>query len=101
MVTEGSGRQGSYPKNELLEYILSHANHELAFNQVKDNKGSAGINRMEVESLREYLVANKLALICSKLGGEFRPNPVGWVKTLKDNGRERMQGTPIVVDRAS
>jgi group II intron reverse transcriptase/maturase len=54
---------------------------------------------MEVESLGEYLVANKEDLIQSILDGTYRPNPVRRVEIPKDNKKMRMLGIPTVVDR--
>ena len=51
--------------NGLLEHILSPTNLNAAFKQVKRNKGAGGVDKMEVESLKGYLVTNKDMLIKS------------------------------------
>jgi group II intron reverse transcriptase/maturase len=83
----------------LLEYILSPNNLNAAYLQVKRNKGAGGVDKMEVESLRDYLVANKDELITSILRGRYRPNPVRRVEIPKGNGQKRQLGIPTVVDR--
>lgn len=83
----------------LLEQILSPANLNQAFKRVRKNKGSAGVDKMEVESLRDYLVGNKEMLLTSILEGTFRPNPVRRVEIPKDNFQKRQLGIPTVVDR--
>lgn len=83
----------------MLEYILSPANLNAAYLQVKRNKGAGGIDKMEVGSLKDYLVTNKDELTTSILRGEYRPNPVRRVEIPKDNGQKRQLGIPTVVDR--
>jgi len=83
----------------LLEFMLSPSNLNAAYQQVKRNKGAGGVDKMEVESLKDYLVANKAELIASILQGSYRPNPVRRVEIPKDNRQKRQLGIPTVVDR--
>lgn len=83
----------------LLEMILSPNNLNAAYLQVKLNKGKGGIDKMEVESLKDYLIENKEILIASIKCGKYRPNPVRRVEIPKDNGQKRALGIPTVVDR--
>ncbi len=85
--------------NGLLEHILSPSNLNAAFKQVKRNKGAGGVDKMEVESLKGYLVSNKDMLIKSIQMGKYRPNPVRRVCIPKENGKQRQLGIPTVVDR--
>jgi group II intron reverse transcriptase/maturase len=85
--------------NGLLEHILSPSNLNAAFKQVKRNKGAGGVDKMEVESLKDYLVINKDMLIKSIQMGKYRPNPVRRVCIPKENGKQRQLGIPTVVDR--
>ena len=86
-------------KGELLEYILSPSNLNLAYKQVKSNKGSGGIDRMEVDELLPYLRCHKDKLIASIYDGNYHPNPVRRVEIPKSNGKTRNLGIPTVVDR--
>jgi group II intron reverse transcriptase/maturase len=83
----------------MLEQILSPANLNAAFKRVKQNKGAGGIDEMEVESLKDYLIKEKDALIASILEGKYRPNPVRRVEIPKENRKKRQLGIPTVVDR--
>lgn len=84
---------------ELLEFILSPTNLNAAYKQVKRNKGKGGVDKMEVESLKDYLIENKNVLIESIAQGRNHPNPVRRVEIPKDNGQKRPLGIPTVVDR--
>ncbi len=85
--------------DRMLEYILTPDNLNRAYRQVKANKGSGGIDRMDTEQLLPYLRAHKDELTESLLGGRYRPNPVRRVEIPKDNGKTRQLGIPTVVDR--
>jgi len=81
-LTEPENRQ----ENGLLESILSPANLNAAYKRVKGNKGAAGVDKMEVGSLKDYLVSHKDTLIESILEGQYRPNPTRRVLIPKGNG---------------
>ncbi|MEM9686582.1 MAG: group II intron reverse transcriptase/maturase [Bacteroidota bacterium] len=98
-ITENNLTDNSQIQYGLLEQILSPLNLNLAYKQVKSNKGSSGIDKMEVGSLKDYLVENKEAFIESIRSGNYRPNPVLRVLIPKENGKQRQLGIPTVVDR--
>ena len=98
-ITENNFTNADQPSYGLLEQILSPTNMNQAYKRVKSNKGSGGIDKMDVESLKDYLVSNKEMLIQSIMGGSYRPNPVRRVEIPKENGKMRMLGIPTVVDR--
>lgn len=83
----------------LLEMILSPSNLNKAYQSVKRNKGTGGVDKMEVKSLGGYLVQHKDSLINDILKGNYRPNPVRRVEIPKDGGKKRSLGIPTVVDR--
>ena len=83
----------------LLEQILSPSNLNAAYKQVRRNKGSGGVDRMDVGSLKDYLVMGKEELITSIERGTYRPNPVRRVEIPKENGKRRGLGIPTVIDR--
>ncbi len=86
------------PEYGLLEQILSPTNLNRAFKRVRSNRGSGGIDKMEVESLKDHLIYNKEKLIQSILDGSYRPNPVRRVEIPKEKGKRKL-GIPTVVDR--
>ncbi len=85
--------------DRMLEYILTSDNLNRAYKQVKANKGSGGIDGMEVEQLLPYLREHKDEITESLLGGRYRPNPVRRVEIPKEGGKTRQLGIPTVVDR--
>lgn len=98
-ITENNLTDNPRIRYGLLEQVLSPLNLNLAYKQVRSNKGSSGIDKMEVDSLKDYLVENKEALIESIRSGKYRPNPVLRVMIPKENGKQRQLGIPSVVDR--
>jgi len=98
-ITENNFTNTDKPSYGLLEQILSPTNLHKAYKRVKSNKGNGGTDKMEVESLGDYLVVNREYLIESILDGTYRPNPVRRVEIPKENGKKRMLGIPTVVDR--
>lgn len=85
--------------DRMLEYILTSDNLNRAYRQVKANKGSGGIDRMDVDKLLPYLREHKDEITESLKGGRYRPNPVRRVDIPKDGGKTRQLGIPTVVDR--
>ena len=96
--TENNLTNADKPEYGLLEQILSPTNLNQAFKRVRSNRGSGGVDKMEVESLKDYLVNNKEQLIQSILDGSYRPNPVRRVEIPKEKGTRKL-GIPTVVDR--
>jgi group II intron reverse transcriptase/maturase len=97
-ITENNLTNTDRPEYGLLEQILSPSNLNRAYKRVRSNRGSGGIDKMEVESLRDYLVTNKAKLIASILDGKYRPKPVRRVEIPKEKGTRNL-GIPTVVDR--
>ncbi len=83
----------------ILEQILSPPNLNAAYKRVKQNKGAGGVDKMDVESLKDYLIREKDVLTRAILDGKYRPNPVRRVMIPKDNGKQRQLGIPTVADR--
>jgi len=83
----------------LLEQILAGENLNLAYKQVKRNKGAGGIDGMQVDELLPFLRENRKELVQSLRDGKYRPQPVRRAEIPKDNGKIRKLGIPTVVDR--
>lgn len=98
-ITESTLTNKHFTEYGLMEFILSPSNLNQAYLRVKPNQGAGGVDKMETESLKDYLVTHKEELIHSILEGNYRPNPVRRVEIPKDNGSKRQLGIPTVVDR--
>jgi len=83
----------------LLEQILSAKNLSKAYEQVKRNKGTGGIDGMQVDELLPFLENHKEELVKSLWDGKYHPKPVRRVEIPKENGKTRKLGIPTVVDR--
>ena len=83
----------------LLEQILDPHNLNLAYKQVKKNKGAGGMDGMQVDELLPYLIKHQVELRQSIQDGKYRPSPVRRVEIPKENGKTRKLGIPTVVDR--
>ncbi len=83
----------------LLERIVSSRNMNKALKRVERNKGSHGIDGMQTDTLRSYLMENGKALVLEILEGRYKPKPVRKVEIPKPDGGKRGLGIPVVADR--
>src|SRR6266498_3570634 len=84
----------------IMEEICERANLKEALRQVKGNKGSAGVDRMTVDQLGDYLKQHWPAIREQLLNGTYEPKPVRRVEIPKpDGGGVRKLGIPTVLDR--
>ncbi len=85
--------------NRLIEEVCERANLKEALQQVKANKGSAGIDRMTVGQLSDYLKQHWPVIREQLLNGTYEPKPVRRVEIPKPDGGVRKLGIPTVLDR--
>ena len=83
----------------LLDQIVSRKNMTKAYKRVVGNKGSAGIDGMEVEDLKSYLKGHWVEIKASLLANDYQPQSVLQVEIPKQNGGIRLLGIPTVRDR--
>lgn len=98
-MTENNLKEVQFERGNLLEFILSPSNLNLAYLQVKRNHGSCGVDGLSTEELCDYLKGHKDELVESLKSGSYRPNPVRRVEIPKGVGKNRPLGIPTVVDR--
>ena len=99
-ITENNDIITDFWTDNLLELILRTDNLNKAYKKVKSNKGSGGIDGMQVDELLPYLKGNQSEIIQKIKEGKYKPNPVRRVEIPKEEkGKVRKLGIPTVVDR--
>ena len=83
----------------MIEQVISRKNMHLSYQQVMRNKGSAGVDGIQVSELKHYVKQNREAIATSLLNGKYLPQPILGVSIPKSNGKTRLLGIPTVADR--
>lgn len=94
-----SGAESPANTNRMMEEVCERENLKAALQQVKANKGSAGIDGMTVGGISEYLKQHWPAMREQLLNGTYEPKPVRRVEIPKPDGGVRKLGIPTVLDR--
>lgn len=84
---------------EVMEQVVSRANLQSAWRQVKLNAGSAGVDGKTVADTHRHLVTHWPTLAQKLVQGTYRPGAVRAVVIPKPTGGERRLGIPTVQDR--
>jgi RNA-directed DNA polymerase len=86
---------------DLMEAICDRDNLKSALKRVRSNKGSPGVDGMEVDELAAYLRGHWPAIKEALLKGDYVPQPVKRVEIPKPGSRKekRKLGIPCVLDR--
>lgn len=85
--------------SNLLTKILDYENLNRAYNQVKRNDGSCGVDKMEIEDFGQWLQKNLDNVRTQILNEEYEVAAVRKVEIPKPTGGTRMLGIPTVKDR--
>ena len=83
----------------MLRDILSVENLNEARKRVKKNKGSHGIDKMQVSEMDAFMLEHGIEFRNIQPNGTYKPNPVRGAEIPKDDGSKRKLGIPTVVDR--
>lgn len=83
----------------ILERIVDYGNLDRAYQQVRSNKGSSGVDGMEVDELRQWIGGHLKELQTSILQERYEVSAVRKVEIPKPTGGMRMLGIPTVKDR--
>src|ERR1700694_5930379 len=85
--------------NRLMEEVCERENLKEALRRVKANKGSAGVDRMTVGGITDYLKQHWPDIREQLLNGTYEPQPVRRMEIPKPDGGVRKLGIPTVLDR--
>jgi RNA-directed DNA polymerase len=85
--------------NRLMEEVCERENLKEALRRVKANQGSAGVDRMTIGGIADYLKQHWPAIREQLLSGTYEPQPVRRVEIPKPDGGVRKLGIPTVLDR--
>ena len=99
-MTGDTGTDTDFWTDNLLDTILRADNLNAAYKKVKENKGSGGIDGMQVDELLPCLKEHQRELTEQIRNGKYKPNPVRRVEIPREEkGKVRKLGVPTVVDR--
>ncbi len=82
-----------------LEAALDRSNLQRAFKRVRRNKGSAGVDGLDIDQTAEHLKTQWPRIRQELLEGRYKPSPVRRVQIPKPDGSWRELGIPTVTDR--
>lgn len=83
----------------IVDKISDYGALSKAFQEVKRNKGSAGIDGVSLEAYESELTAHKYKLHEELVNGTYQPSPVRGVEIPKASGGTRQLGIPTIADR--
>ena len=95
-------KQGGQEKKmqmELLERIVDSRNVRRAYGKVMANKGSGGVDGIEIEGFKSQLQSVWPAVKTAIQEGSYQPSAVRKVEIPKPGGGTRILGIPTVLDR--
>jgi RNA-directed DNA polymerase len=96
---KGAGGKGRALVHDLMERILCHSNIKEAYQQVKRNKGAAGVDQMTVGEFAPWYVEHGENLISQLYQGIYQPQMVRQVEIPKPQGGKPKLGIPTITDR--
>ena len=83
----------------LLQAALTRENLQRAFKRVRSNKGTAGVDGLDIDQTSRMLVTEWPRIRQELLRETYRPSPVRRVLIPKPDGSQRELGIPTVTDR--
>ena len=83
----------------MIENVINRRNMRLAYQHVLKNKGSAGVDGMQLTELTTYVKQHRDEMAMALYKGRYKVQTILGVSIPKSNGKTRLLGIPTVVDR--
>src|SRR4051812_42523717 len=83
----------------MIEQVINRKNMHLAYARVLQNKGSAGVDGMQVGELKDFLKQNRELIAAGIVNGKYLPQPILGISIPKSKDETRLLGIPTVVER--
>jgi RNA-directed DNA polymerase len=83
----------------MIEQVINIRNMQQACIRVIQNKGSAGVDGVSVNALKDFVRMNREQIAHAMKEGDYRPQPILGVSIPKSNGKTRLLGIPTTGDR--
>ena len=83
----------------MIEEVITKKNMRLACSHVVQNKGSAGVDGMQVSELYQYVQQHRERIAMAVTKGTYLPQPILGISIPKSNGMTRLLGIPTASDR--
>ena len=77
---------------KMIEQVINRRNMHLAYKQVLANKGSAGVDGMQVSELKPHIRQEREAIVLSIINGSYLPQPILGVSIPKGNHHTIIRG---------
>lgn len=84
---------------DLFDKVLTSANLKRAWQQVRANKGAAGVDGVAIDDFLDWAKLHWQRCFTQLQQGRYQPQPVKRVEIDKPDGGKRQLGIPTVVDR--
>jgi group II intron reverse transcriptase/maturase len=83
----------------MIEAIIESRNLNMAYKQVKANRGKGGVDGMQLADLNDHLKLHGDMLVEKIRKGAYQPQAIKGVEIPKKNGKKRLLGVPTLTDR--
>lgn len=83
----------------MIDQVINARNMHAACIQVVQNKGSAGVDGMSVNALKDFVRKNREQIARALKAGDYKAQPILGVSIPKSKEKTRLLGIPTVVDR--
>src|SRR5215472_6368767 len=97
--TAKRGPENPVTGESLMEEVCERENLEQAWQRVRSNQGSPGVDGRTIDETRDYLREHWPTIRDQLLNGTYEPLPVRRVEIAKPDGGVRKLGIPTVLDR--